>query len=72
MGGRRGLPGESGRMQKVKRVVGAGSQQLDELDPETLLDLTWSFIAIDLNHSGTIDAHEMSCVLAVMGGKVHA
>ena len=59
-------------MQKVKRVVGAGSQQLDELDPETLLDLTWSFIAIDLNHSGTIDAHEMSCVLAVMGGKVHA
>lgn len=42
-----------------------------QLDEETLSDLTWAFIAIDLNHSGTIDAHEMSCVLAVLAGDLH-
>lgn len=43
-----------------------------QLDEETLSDLTWAFIATDLNHSGTIDAKEMSAILCVLAGKLHA
>ena len=42
-----------------------------QLDEDTLLDLTWAFIAIDLNHSGTIDPHELSCILGVLAGDLH-
>ena len=42
-----------------------------QLDEETLADLTWAFIAIDLDHSGTIDPHELSTILAVLSGDLH-
>ena len=41
-----------------------------QLDEEVLSNLTWAFIATDLDHTGTIDPREMAALLSVLGGQL--
>lgn len=39
-----------------------------QLDEDTLGDLTWAFLATDLDHGGTLEPEEVQNLLQVLGG----
>ena len=48
-------------------MVRADSSAVDEeLDGETISDLTWAFLATDLDHSATLDPNELTKLLRVL------
>ena len=59
--------------ERVRRCVALALALADpcrasQLDEDTVSDLKWAFLATDLDHSGTLEPHELHTLLVVLGG----
>ena len=65
-GGRRGRTGAP--LRRCVAVALADPCRASQLDEDTVSDLKWAFLATDLDHSGTLEPHELHTLLVVLGG----